>query len=1092
MEGDYRSFLKSLDNDEFLSHISSISQSQDQEKTHNEDNRNLELDQGDVTQVDDPIDIRDISTPLKRASVRSDPFDDSFNEALLAGEAGKGNALQLNNALEAEGPQTTPEWDDEAHHSNDEGDVFDSNDEEDQSDNDDSIGPAHDFGDYRTYFDNKHLKQQKQDDEYRQWDLKRRQEQGEDTVNKDIFHNCIIHVNGHTVPSINEIHKLVILYGGKFLAFLGNKSAATHIICDRLTPRKQIQLKNCRVVKAKWIVDCIEANTLLDWKPYRLFKEIAYDQQRLGFKNHEPQNFATGQYNMEALHEEVDGPGLLEQEIENQNQLDDEQDTALTQESQIAFANNRDDTNKAGKLAIMDAKHPNFLEHFFANSRLHHLSIWKSDLRLAFLKKVIKTGKTTQTSGNNNKRLILHVDFDCFFATASCQKHKNLDLQKDPIAVSHGNNTSDIASCNYVARKAGVKNGMWVRSAKRLCPNLILIDYEFDLYEKYAEALYNYLINMASCFDTIFPVLIDEVLIDATSYIELCEPLEIDSKVTDLCNKIRNDIFNLTKCSISIGASHNVLLAKLALKKSKPDGFYYLSKDVETFLSSVSVRDLPGVGYSLVEKLCKELGSDKEPQLQDLQKFPKERLKNIFGPKTGDKLYEYSRGIDHTSIELDTTSAPALLGRKSVSVDVNFGIRFDDIFQVETFMASMAGEVSKRLKLLGVIGSQIALKLAIRAKDAPVNPPKYLGMGRCDFSNKTARLGVPTNDWGIIAAELKSLTRILNIDPKELRGVAVTISKLDDYEQYNKTKQQKLPFGGLSNTKVKKDYKPMDTSKFKDPLDGTEIDQEVFDSLPWNIRKEIKDEMVRRGMLSKETTPKRADDKVYLQQLLPMNDQSQLQYVRVIESPKRPKKKSRTSLPQKAASVTPKAYEEDLSYDSSVLNELPSSVRDEVVEDLETRKRQRLNPQSLKGKFIRIAEKTERINQPITDEWVSQQPTLAKTPLFLNSQYSYSDMVNMINGWILESLRQDGPHQDDVGEFTKYLRQLLSQNNLSRCCNLIQCIKTELNAQQSIDNVTGDQSRIIAFKEWNDIINTKFVTIVQAYCSQMKIKCDAL
>ena len=112
-----------------------------------------------------------------------------------------------------------------------------------------SVGELHKFGDYGTYFRSKHLKQQRQDEEYVKWDLKRRKLQNLDSEPKQIFQGCSIYVNGHTDPSINEIHRLVILHGGKFISYLVNKSSATHIVCDRLTPRKSIEYKIVELLK---------------------------------------------------------------------------------------------------------------------------------------------------------------------------------------------------------------------------------------------------------------------------------------------------------------------------------------------------------------------------------------------------------------------------------------------------------------------------------------------------------------------------------------------------------------------------------------------------------------------------------------------------------------------------------------------------------------------------------------------------------------------------------------------------------------------------------------------------------------------------
>lgn len=1016
-EGEYKSFLKSLDDSQFISHLTSISQSQDANHVLS-------------------------STPKTQrvSQVSSDPFDDSFNEILLR---------KSDHSIVKEAESTNKTSDDLT------------------ANLDHQIGPRHEFGEYDVYFKNKQLKQQLNDQEYTEWDRKRREDLGEEVFREPIFKGCIIHVNGHTVPSLNEIHRLVIVHGGKFIGFLNNKSAATHIICERLTPRKQIQFKNYRVVKAKWIVDCIAAKKLLDWRLYRLFKEVDFDQQRLDMKQ-STMDFAVGQFNNEDI-------------IDDENELLLENDFGDQINGEIEFSNNRlDPLVDSKKNSIMDAKHPDFLANFFANSRLHHLSSWKSDLKQTFMKRVLEHLRNNPKSKKvaNVPRVILHIDFDCFFASASCLKRKDLDIFRDPIVVSHGNNTSDIASCNYVVRKFGIRNGMWMGSAKKLCDKLITLDYEFDLYEKCASDLYNYLLSKADDFDSLIPVLIDEALVDITSYSNDGDASQVELRVYEFCELMRQDILKLTGCTVSIGASSNILLAKLALRKAKPNGFYGLYKDIEKFLDPVPLNDLPGVGRSLVNKFETEFGIP-SPTVSNLRDITKARLMNVFGPKTGEKLYDYSRGIDNSLVELDTNTTEALLGRKSVSVDVNFGIRFDLGQQVETFMVEMGKEVSKRLKKLGLVGSQVTLKLAQRTKDSPVNPPKYLGMGKCDFINKTAKLGIPSNEWGVIAAELKSLTRILDVPPSELRGVAVMISKLEDAEQFRKNKQQKLNFGQI---KQKRTIKNVDTSEFKDPMEGiSTIDWDVFDELPWDIKKELKDEMFRRGMISESSPKKDNGTKVYRQQLLPSGNGHEPRYIRVIESPKK-KPKSRTSLPKKGRSITP-AVPGDESYDSEVLGELPSSIRDEVVQDLQ--RRRQLEPVTLKSKFNEIAERSKDVNEPIDVSWLQKQQTLSTSPLFLNSPYSYADMKMMISAWVENSLLQDGPHEGDVDAFADYLHQLCQQNNLPRCLRLINVIKKEVEYHEAICNVIQGEltqqsaSQIIALQEWRTVLETKFDDVLR-------------
>lgn len=72
--------------------------------------------------------------------------------------------------------------------------------------------------------------------------------------------------------------------------------------------------------------------------------------------------------------------------------------------------------------------------------------------------------------------------------------------------------------------------------------------------------------------------------------------------------------------------------------------------------------------------------------VKDIRELTKERLVQILGPKTGEKLYEYSRGIDRQELgEQDI--------RKSISAEVNWGVRFENQQQANDFIASLCGAV---------------------------------------------------------------------------------------------------------------------------------------------------------------------------------------------------------------------------------------------------------------------------------------------------------------------------------------------------------------------------------------------------------------
>ncbi|RVD85982.1 uncharacterized protein DFL_004279 [Arthrobotrys flagrans] len=410
---------------------------------------------------------------------------------------------------------------------------------------------------------------------------------------------------------------------------------------------------------------------------------------------------------------------------------------------------------------------PEFLTKYYSESRLHHLSQWKADLKSYFQSLTSQTARRPRPSSSAN-RYILHVDFDCFFASVSAKSRP--DLAGKPIGVGHSSGpSSEIASCNYVARESGVKNGMWMKQASELCPNLVILPYDFPAYDTASKAFYAVLMGVGA--GVVQSVSIDEALLDITNLTAKpgVSTEEEHAIVFEISKSIRDGVRAKTGCEVSVGGGANVLLAKLALRKAKPAGQYHLKPDefVE-FVSPLKVRDLPGVGHNLSQKIQEDLGIE---TVGDLRDVGKDTLKRAMGPKTGERLFEYARGIDKQEVG-DVTV------RKSVTVDVNWGVRFETSTQVTEFMYNLAGELSRRLSSQNLRGTHLSLKLMKRAPDAPLNPPKYLGHGQCDTFNKSAVLGVATDDKEIIGKEMCSALKTFNCPPEEIRGLGITMTKL--------------------------------------------------------------------------------------------------------------------------------------------------------------------------------------------------------------------------------------------------------------------------------------------------------------------------
>lgn len=430
------------------------------------------------------------------------------------------------------------------------------------------------------------------------------------------------------------------------------------------------------------------------------------------------------------------------------------------------------------RLRKSSTANPDFLKQFYSESRLHHLSTWKANLKSAMQRLAAEkslSGKQTKAR-SDSKRYIMHVDFDSFFCAVSLKRHPEYETKPAVVAHSTGSG-SEIASCNYPARKFGVKNGMWMKKALDLCPDLKVLPYDFPAYEEVSRLFYECVIEVGGVVQS---VSVDEALIDATAIIQSAvgpHGIAVDEtsvwreqeKADQIAQTLRDRIKSKTGCAVSVGIGSNILQAKVALRKAKPAGQFQLKPEqVLDVIGDLKVGDLPGVAYSIGGRL-EEMGIS---LVKDIRGVSKERLVSILGPKTSEKLIEYSRGIDR----MEVGEQPP---RKSVSAEISWGIRFINQQEAEEFVLNLCMELERRLVNEQVKGTNLMVKIMRRSLDAPLDPAKHLGHGKCDNFNKSASFRVATLSGEVIGKEAVSILRSYKFSPGDLRGIGVQMTKLE-------------------------------------------------------------------------------------------------------------------------------------------------------------------------------------------------------------------------------------------------------------------------------------------------------------------------
>lgn len=235
-------------------------------------------------------------------------------------------------------------------------------------------------------------------------------------------------------------------------------------------------------------------------------------------------------------------------------------------------------------------------------------------------------------------RIILHIDFDSFFA--SVEQQLNPKFRGKPLGVTAANGRTCIIASSREAKRLGIGTGSRTFDAIKICPSIILIPSHFLKYWEISKKFLK-ICSQYSPYVELFSL--DEVFMDITSTIHLFGSTENIIKI--IKRRIRDEIGECV--TVSVGISHNKLLAKLASGQNKPDGIGIIKeKDISRIFNDVNLTALCGIGERIMVRLNK-IGIYNLLQIRD---FPKEKLINEFGPAYSDALLDMCWGKDDSPV----------------------------------------------------------------------------------------------------------------------------------------------------------------------------------------------------------------------------------------------------------------------------------------------------------------------------------------------------------------------------------------------------------------------------------------------------------
>ncbi len=280
---------------------------------------------------------------------------------------------------------------------------------------------------------------------------------------------------------------------------------------------------------------------------------------------------------------------------------------------------------------------------------------------------------------------------DCFYAAVEM---RDFPQYRDiPLAVGGDGPRSVLCTCNYQARKFGVRSAMPAIKAKQLCPELTIVHGRMTVYKEVS----NHIREIFSRYtDLIEPLSLDEAFLDVT------DSKQCQGSATLIAEQIRADIYNELQLTASAGVAPNKFIAKIASDENKPNGQCVITPDkVSNFVEQLSLKKIPGIGPKTFQKLQ----SFGYCTCADVRASSVASLTTIVG-KFATSLYQKAHGIDNRELEVSRQ-------RKSLAIETTLAT---DIFTEEECLNVIKKLYPKLLTRLAKVKNRKIVRQGIKLK----------------------------------------------------------------------------------------------------------------------------------------------------------------------------------------------------------------------------------------------------------------------------------------------------------------------------------------------------------------------------------------
>lgn len=344
------------------------------------------------------------------------------------------------------------------------------------------------------------------------------------------------------------------------------------------------------------------------------------------------------------------------------------------------------------------------------------------------------------------ERTVLHCDCNSFFA--SVETVFRPELARVPMAVAGDGEMRHgiILAKNELAKKYGIQTAETIFSAKKKCPDLVLVPPRHGVYAEFSARVRKIYERYT---DLIEPFGLDEAWLDVTA----SRALFGDGYA--IADKIRRAVKEEIGITVSVGVSFNKVFAKMGSDYKKPDAVTVIDRsNYKEMLYHMPVGTLLFVGAQTAQALS----ACNIHTIGDLADASPAFLSAKFG-KAGEMLSKYARGEDDSPVadiyeEMDA---------KSVGNGMTFRRDLITRDEIKLGLYSLAEDVARRLRKKGMKCTTVSVtvkdtKLKSFTRQKPIEPPTNLSreIAECAYELTVASVppGKPTRMLTVTAMNL--------------------------------------------------------------------------------------------------------------------------------------------------------------------------------------------------------------------------------------------------------------------------------------------------------------------------------------------------